>query len=33
VRDFDNDRNLRESLALIAARLARLSGYEEPLSD
>jgi 4-phosphopantoate--beta-alanine ligase len=33
VRGFDNDRNLRESLALIAARLARLSGYEEPLSD
>jgi 4-phosphopantoate--beta-alanine ligase len=33
VRNFDNDRNLRESLALIAARLARLSGYEEPLSD
>jgi 4-phosphopantoate--beta-alanine ligase len=33
VRGFDNDRNLRESLALIAARLSRLSGYEEPLSD
>jgi 4-phosphopantoate--beta-alanine ligase len=33
VRSFDNDRNLRESLALIAARLSRLSGYEEPLSD
>jgi 4-phosphopantoate--beta-alanine ligase len=33
VRGFDNDRNLRESLALIAARLTRLSGYEEPLSD
>ena len=33
VRAFDNDRNLRESLALIATRLSRLSGYEEPLSD
>ena len=33
VRGFDNDRNLRESLALIAARLSRLSGYGEQLSD
>ncbi len=30
---FDNDRNLRESLALIAKRLSMLSGYEEPLSE
>ncbi|MEM2043142.1 MAG: phosphopantothenate/pantothenate synthetase family protein, partial [Nitrososphaerota archaeon] len=33
VRGFDNQRNLRESIALISKRLARLSGYEEPLSD
>ncbi len=33
VKAFDNDRNLKESLALIADRLAKLSSYEEPLSD
>ncbi|MCS7117922.1 MAG: phosphopantothenate/pantothenate synthetase [Thaumarchaeota archaeon] len=30
---FDNERNLRESIAIIAQRLELLAAYEEPLGD